>query len=317
MPITMMFASDRVGAKYRQYATDYRVMAKAQVRTAELFDLDLVSGISDPAREAADLGANVQFFDDQPPAIDESHALLADKTLLAGLKLPDPLGGGRMHDRVKSVALMKEKVAGEKIVEGWIEGPCCMAANLRGINTLMLDFYDDPQFVRDLFEFAVELELAFANAQHDAGAELIGVGDAPASLVGRAIFQEFVVPYHLKLVAGLKAIGLRTRSHICGRTTNISDLRAQLGYDIIDIDSKVNMTDARAKMGPDALILGNVDTVAVLQRGNADDVRKAVTQCQLEAGPRWIIGAGCEVPRETPLANMMQLTNYARSHAPA
>ena len=317
MPITMMFASDRVGAKYRQYATDYRVMAKAQVRTAELFDLDLVSGISDPAREAADLGANVQFFDDQPPAIDESHALLADKTLLAGLKLPDPLGGGRMHDRVQSVALMKEKVAGEKSSRDGSKAPAAWPPNLRGINTLMLDFYDDPQFVRDLFEFAVELELAFANAQHDAGAELIGVGDAPASLVGRAIFQEFVVPYHLKLVAGLKAIGLRTRSHICGRTTNISDLRAQLGYDIIDIDSKVNMADARAKMGPDALILGNVDTVAVLQRGNADDVRKAVTQCQLEAGPRWIIGAGCEVPRETPLANMMQLTNYARSHAPA
>ena len=140
MPITMMFASDQVGARYLEYVTDYRVLAEAQLRTAERFGLDFVSCISDPARECADLGAKIRFFDDQPPAFVESDALLADKSVLAKLKIPDPLGGGRMHDRVKAAALLKEKVGAELIVEGWIEGPCTMAANLRGINTLMLDF---------------------------------------------------------------------------------------------------------------------------------------------------------------------------------
>ena len=63
MPITMMFACDQIGAKYKQYVTDFRVMAEAQLRTAERFDLDQVSCISDPTREATDLGAAVQFFD--------------------------------------------------------------------------------------------------------------------------------------------------------------------------------------------------------------------------------------------------------------
>ena len=79
MPITMMFAADRIGVPYGRYAADHRVMAEAQIRTAEEFDFDYVSGISDPAREAADCGAAIHFFDDQPPAIDEAHALLADK----------------------------------------------------------------------------------------------------------------------------------------------------------------------------------------------------------------------------------------------
>ena len=153
MPITMMFAADRIGVPYGRYATDYRVMAEAQLRTAEEFDFDYVSCISDPAREAADCGATVQFFDDQPPAIDEVHALLADKTALAGLKMPDPLGGGRMHDRVRAAALLSQRTAGERLVEGWIEGPCAEAADLRGINRLMTDFFDDPGFVRDLFAF--------------------------------------------------------------------------------------------------------------------------------------------------------------------
>src|SRR5438067_1633967 len=83
MPITMMFAADQIGANYRDYARDHRVLAEAQLRTAARFDLDYVSAISDPAREASDLGAEVEWFDNQPPAIVESRALLSDKCRLA------------------------------------------------------------------------------------------------------------------------------------------------------------------------------------------------------------------------------------------
>ena len=79
MPITMMFAADQIGAPYGKYAADHRVMVEGQIRTAEKFDFDYVSSISDPAREAADCGAAVQYFDNQPPAVDEVHSLLADK----------------------------------------------------------------------------------------------------------------------------------------------------------------------------------------------------------------------------------------------
>src|SRR5215469_15392595 len=288
MPITMMFAADQIGVKYGRYVTDYTLMAEAQLRTAERFDLDQVSCISDPAREAADLGAHVRFFDDQPPAFEESQALLSDKTLLAGLKIPDPLGGGRMTDRVHGAALLKEKVAGERIVEGWIEGPCGQAANLRGINRLMLDFTDDPVFVRDLMDFIVDMELRFAKAQMEAGAELMGVGDPAASLVGPAIFREFVYPAQKKLVDGLKDIGLRTRSHMCGNTRRILRGRGELGYDIVDVDAMVSLSEARSQM-PNQVILGNVATVEVLRNGSMESVLSAVTSCHEAARERYII----------------------------
>jgi MtaA/CmuA family methyltransferase len=315
MPITMMFAGDQIGVRYGSYVKDYRLLVEAQLRMAEKFDLDQVSCISDPAREAADLGAVVRYFDDQPPAMDESQALLTDKTVLAGLKFPDPLGGGRMHDRVRAAALLKEKVAGERIVEGWIEGPCGQASNLRGINTLMLDFSDDPVFVRDLLEFVVEMELRFAKAQKDAGVELMGVGDPAASLVGPAVFDEFIVPAQKKLVDGLIAMGLRTRSHICGNTKRIMKSRGELGYDIVDVDTMAPLADARTKM-PDQVILGNIATVDVMQNGSIEDVLSAVAKCHQSAGELYVIGAGCEVPRKTPAANMLALLEYARSHQP-
>ncbi len=125
--------------------------------------------MSDPAREASDCGAQVEFYDDQPAAIVESDALLADKTKLARLSIPDPLGGGRMHSAIKALELLKSQIGQEKVVMGWVEGPCAEGADLRGINTLMLDFFDDPTFVHDLFEFVVEMELRYAQAQIKAG----------------------------------------------------------------------------------------------------------------------------------------------------
>src|SRR5512132_530973 len=82
MPITMQFAAAQIGARYCDYATDYRVLVQGQLRIAEMFDLDYVNTMSDPAREAADCGAAVEFFENSPAAIIEERALLADKAVL-------------------------------------------------------------------------------------------------------------------------------------------------------------------------------------------------------------------------------------------
>ena len=314
MPITMMFAADQAGVPYGRYAADHRVMVDAQILTAEKFDFDYVSSISDPGREAADCGATVHYFDDQPPAIDEINALLADKSVLRGLKIPDPLGGGRMHDRVKAAELFRQRIGGQRLIEGWIEGPCAEASDLRGINRLMTDFFDDPAFVRDLFEFIVEMELRFAKAQIDAGAQLIGLGDAAASLVGPQIYEEFVQPYEKRMVDALHAMGTKVRMHICGNIRRILPGVASLGCDLVDIDYMVPLEQARREMGPDQVLAGNLHPVAMVRNGTPEAVTQAAAQCQQQAGPRYILAAGCEVPRDTPQANVLALRDYARTH---
>jgi len=316
MPITMMFAADQVGVKYGRYVSDFRVLAEAQVATAERFGLDYVSCISDPTREATDLGAAVKFFDDQPPAIDEAHALLADKAALGRLRVPDPTAGGRMLDRVRAADLLRKRVGRSLLVEGWVEGPCAEGADLRGLNTLMLDFFDDPPFVRDLFAFAVEMELAFAEAQVQAGADLVGIGDAASSLVGPRLYAEFVWPQQKRLVDGLHAMGSRVRLHICGDTRTNLDLMGRLGCEIVDLDFPVPLAEARARMGPDQVLLGNLDPVRALRDGTPESVRAALAACHQAAGPRYVLGAGCEVPRGTPAANLLALADYARAPGP-
>ena len=315
MPITMMFAADQIGVPYGCYATDYNVLVEAQLTTARKFDIDHVSCISDPGREAADCGAAIHYFDDQPPTPDESNALLQDKSRLKTLAIPDPTQpGSRMNDRVQAAKLFAQKVKGELFIEGWVEGPCAEAADLRGISALMTDFIDDPEFVRELFDFNVRMATAFAKAQIEAGCDIIGVGDAAASLVGPRIYRDFVFPYEKQLIDNIHALGGRVRLHICGNPSKSLKEIGQLGCDMVDLDSLVPVDKARAEMGNDQVLAGNIDPVRCLRNGTPQDVTEAVAACHRAAGANFIVGAGCEVPRDTSPENLAAMRDYARDH---
>ena len=315
MPITMQFAADVIGVPYFKYVTDFRTLVEAQLRTVEKYGFDYVSCISDPAREAADCGSDIALFDDQPPAFKEERALLADKTRLAALQVPDPLGGGRMTDRVRAAALFRQEVGRDKLIEGWIEGPMAEGSDLRGINTIMLDLYDDPAFIVDLFEFVTEMEIRFAKAQVDSGVDLIGIGDAAASLVGPVFYERFVWPYEKRMVDAIHAMGARTRLHICGDTNALLDGMGRLGSDIVDLDYPVDMRDGRERM-PGQVILGNLEPVGVMRNSTPDRVTAALEACHQAAGTRYIVGAGCELPRDTSEANVRAMCAFARDHTP-
>lgn len=314
MPITMQLAARRIGVTYRRYATEAALLAEGQRRVAAEFGIDHVSVISDPACEAADCGAAVVYNENQPPALDEENALLQDKAKLTALRVPDPTAG-RMGNRLRVLENYRERGTEGRLVEGWIEGPCAEGADLRGINALMLDFYDDPDFVRELFAFCNRMELAFAKEQIARGAELMGVGDAAASLVGPEIYREFVWPFEKELVDGLHALGAKVRLHICGNITPILADIGRLGCELVDLDFMAPVAEARRAMGDRQVLLGNMDPVRVLQNGTPAEVRATVAECHRQAGVRYIIGAGCEVPPDTPPANFHAMMAYRREAA--
>lgn len=315
MPITMMFAADHAGIPYGRYVTDYRALVDAQMKTAEDYGFDYVSCISDPAREAADCGAAVVFYENQPPAIQEEAALLADKSRLASLRMPLPEEGRRMSDRINAVSLFKEKGGDDFLIEGWVEGPCAEGADLRGINNLMLDFFEDPAFVEELFEFALTLGLSFARAQLEAGADSIGVGDAAASLIGPHLYESLVLPYEKKLVAGIQEMGGKVRLHICGDTSQIVTAMGTLGCDIVDLDWMSPLKAARASMGDQQVLAGNGDPVRIFRNGSEEAVRSYLCSCLADGSPRYILAAGCELVRDTPEAHVRLFRQISEEQA--
>ena len=316
MPITMQFACRLIGKKYKEYITDHKVLVQGQMRVVEEFGFDYVSCISDPTREASDLGGAVIMEEDSAPGMDYANTLLADKSVLLDLQIPDPfIDGSRMYDRVKAVELFKKRIGTEKIIEGWIEGPCAEAADLRGMNDLMMDFYEDPKFVHDLFAFTAELGWIFAKAQIDAGVDVIGIGDAMCSLIGPQLYKEFAWSYEKELIDKIHQYGGAVRLHICGNITDLLEDIARLECEFVDIDYPVSMADARQKLGPRQVVAGNINPVAVLRDATPEEVYHQVEQCHKQAGANFIVAAGCEIVSDTAHENVRALEEYALSHA--
>ncbi len=314
MPITMMFAADILGVKYLHCIQDHKTMADAQIKTAEMFGFDHVSTIA-PTSEAVDLGAKFQWFDDQPPGVIEQEALLADKSALARLPRPDSVFGASMEERIRGVELLRQRVGNQLIVEGWVEGPCSDAADFRGMNRLMVDFADDPEFVAQLFEYSVELATGFAAAQIAVGADIIGIGDPPSSLVSPRMYQQQIWPWHKKLIDAIHANGAKVRLHVCGNTRRILADIGRLGCDLVDVDSPVSMEEARARVGPAQAFIGNLDPVRDVRNGSPQSIQKSLEGLQQVAGDRWIVAAGCEIVRDTPHENLHAMRRFAQSHA--
>jgi MtaA/CmuA family methyltransferase len=313
IPISMMVAAEEIGEPYGRYVFDAATHVRGQVAFAGAYDVDHVSAISCPTSEAADLGASIISYEDQPPAVDEENALLADKGRLASLRVVDPGSGRRMSKRLAVIEGLRREMGALKAVEGWVEGPIAESCDLRGINRVMTDFYDDPGFLRELLSFVFENAMGFARAQVRAGADVMGVGDAAASLVGPELYREFVWPWEKEYVEALRAMGVAVRLHVCGDVRAILPLLGELRADILDLDSMVPVGMARASTGGRQLLAGNIDPVRVVKDGTPEIVTRELGKCLEEsAGGPYAVNAGCEVPRRTPRENLHAMRAFAR-----
>lgn len=301
--IMMTFAAHHIRQPLSRYYLDHRVLCEANLAVQSAFDLDIVQTISDPYREAADFGAEIIFPDDNLPIC--LKPLLSEPAALSRLRPPDPSMGRRMSDRLQAVRCLREQVGGEVPIMGWVEGALAEAADLRGVSTLLMDLYDRPEWARDLLEVCVEVETAFARAQVEAGADIIGVGDSIASKVSPEMYRRFALPYEQRIFAAVRERGALGRLHICGNTTRILPDMAQSGADIIDIEWMMDLGLAGQALGDHPVVCGNIDPVSVMLQGKPEQVSAAVVRSLKSGGARMISAASCEIPDGTPHENLL------------
>ena len=169
--------------------------------------------------------------------------------------------------------------------------------------------------MRELLEIIVEVEIAFARAQIEAGADIIGLGDSIASQVSPPMYKEFALPYEQRIFEAIHQAGGVTRLHICGDTSNIVPLMAESGADIIDLDWMADIRRAAEILGEYPVLCGNFDPVQVMLQGAPEDVYQATQYCLQNGGPRLISGAGCEIPDRTPHENLRAQIMAINDHA--
>jgi len=226
---------------------------------------------------------------------------------LDSLPVPDSLTAPRMRDRVDGVRLMRERGGDDYSVLGWIEGPAAEAADLRGVSEFLMDMMEEPEWCGELMDRCVDAGIAFAQAQVDAGADTIGIGDAICSQISPDLYEEMVLPRQKRLFAAVRDAGARIRLHICGQTRHLWNGYGQLPLDLVDVDHLVGMREIREALGPEPVLVGNLDPTAHMRYGDPEKIGAGLAAARAAAGERWMASAGCEIPSGTPVENLQAL----------
>jgi MtaA/CmuA family methyltransferase len=303
--IYMAFAAHHVSARLSDFYLDFHALCRANFAMAVDYGSDILQAISDPYREAADLGMEISFPSDSLPL--PVRPLLIEPDDLRKLQPVLPSTGRRMSDRLEAVREFRAQASGNIPIMGWVEGALAEAADLRGVATLLTDLSDRPEWVLELLEFCTEQAIAFALAQIEAGADIIGLGDAVASQISPRMYRRFALPYEQRIFKAVLEMGALPRLHICGDTSRILTDMALSGAAIIDVDSMVDYARAAQIFSGAPLqpaVCGNIPPVAVFYQGDSASVRASVRHCLETGGPRCFLAGGCEIPDGTPHANL-------------
>lgn len=314
VPFVISFAAKYAGLRFIEYCKDASKLAKAQVATAERFKLDAVYVDSDAVVDIEAMGAEVKYFEDEVPTASNPAVKSLDD--VRSLEIPDPQRDGRLPIWLDAVKILRRDAGDHLAVFSNINGPFQIAAQLRGITNICMDFYRNPELVSELVGLSTKAAIAMARAEIDAGTDAIVLGDAmsSSSLISPAHFERFSFPYIQRVI---REVGnaVPFLLHICGDSTRIIDKMVETGTRFLEVDAYVDLRTIAEKYGKSIGVRGNISP-ALLLNGKPAEIEGRCREA-IEASTKlggFILGSGCELPKNTPHVNLETMIDSAEKH---
>ena len=315
-PILMQFAAHQIGKTYREFYLDHETLVEANLVCRERFGMDAVGLISDPNREAEAFGGRFRYPDEGVPVcIDYPVKASEDGGFedVEALPTPDLMASPRTRDRIEGARLLRQRVGPDVPVIGWIEGPLAEACDLVGVSGMLLKLAMDPEFSHRLLAKVVPTAKAFAQAQIEAGCDIIGMGDAICSQISPRMYARYVKELHREIIEFIQGLGAMVKVHICGNITHLLPHLRELDPDIVDLDWMVDMDHAYQVLGPKIIRTGNLDPAAVVEQMPAQAVfHRTRALVGRERGRPFILAGGCEITPLTPPENLLAMREASR-----
>jgi uroporphyrinogen-III decarboxylase len=280
--------------------------------------------------EAAWFGCPLHYPAGDMPFIDP--ILKDDKRRLYDLAPPDPLSGGVMAMAMEHYQHLEAKrkttdfegipVGPSGIFGAGTDGPFTVACNLRGASEVASDLYEDPQYVHDLLGFITDAVIARMRAVKDfLGQEYPTPGwffaDDSIELISTAMYREFVLPYHKKLL-DVFSQGGPNGIHLCGRVQrHLPFLKEALNIQTFDLGYPTDLGRARRELGEEATLIGNI-APHLLALGPEEAIRnqvKKVCESGVLRGGRFILHEGNNSAPGTPARHFAAMYEAGKQYA--
>ena len=194
------------------------------------------------------------------------------------------------------------------------------AWTLRGMENLMMDFYDHPQFVRELFNAIADYNIAQARKAMEFDIDAVHFGDdwgqQHGLQMGPAIWREFVKPVLARMYGVVKEAGKLVTIHSCGDVDELFDDLIEIGLNCFNpfqpevMDVFALMKRYRGRLS----FHGGLSTQKTLPYGTTEDVRQEVRKL-LKAGSdgNYIFAPAHGVEGDVPLENMLAFSDEVQS----
>jgi len=286
-----------VGCRWPEAHHDPAQMVRVGAAAHELLGLESVKLPADMTVEAGALGAEIEYGSEtvlpkvRGARYQESEELAAGEEILAR---------GRYPVVLEAIRLARARYGGRVPVIASAVGPLTLAALLFGIENVLCWMLDEPERLYAALEAATGLVGRYVRAQHEAGADVVQIGEPTASgdVISPAQYLQFVAPHHRRLA---QAADFPFMVHICGDLTRHLPHLAAVGFAGVSFDAKTDIRAARSHLKGRAALVGYLST-GLLQTGTPDQVRAAAAECLREGVDA--LNAGCAVALDTPLDNL-------------
>ena len=186
----------------------------------------------------------------------------------------------------------------------------------------MMDFYDNPGFVKGLLGAIADYNIAQVRRalEYDIDAVYFGDdwGQQSGLLMGYGGWKEFIYPELKRMYGEVKAAGKRVFIHSCGDVDELFGDLVGIGLDCFNpfqpevMDTRALMKEWRGRLS----FWGGLSTQRTLPYGSSEDVRRESRELLgLGAAGNYIFSPSHAVEGDVSLANMVAFIEEAQGQA--
>jgi uroporphyrinogen decarboxylase len=121
--------------------------------------------------------------------------------------------------------------------------------------------HGDPQLWHALLGRLASITSAFLRVQVDAGVAAVQLFDSWAGALSAADYEAFVLPHSSAVLESVPEV---PRIHFGVGTGELLALMRQAGADVVGVDWRVPLDEAARRLGPGAVVQGNLDPALLL-----------------------------------------------------
>ena len=196
------------------------------------------------------------------------------------------------------------------------------AWSLRSMEELLIDFYDNEDFVHELFSRITDYNVTIINEALKYPIDGFYFGDDYGQQTGMimspSLWRDFFKPYLARTFAPIKAKGLPVILHSCGNILDILDDLVEIGLDCYQtVQPEIyDLKELKKRFGGRLAFYGAISTQQFLPFAAPDEVKTKVKETISDLGKNggYICAPTHQVPADVPPENIMAMIEALRKN---